>query len=158
MPPVEIGQKNRFESVGGHQLAIVLATRAENASILEIDETKMKTVVGNIRMCYCGIRRRRGPLVGAHLGPIWKCLGPIWDPFYSGPIWGPILFIWGPFGSHLGAHFYLGPFGPIWGRRHGALARYIFPWVRWDWGLLQNREFVRRLRSWRLERAARAQM
>ena len=69
----------------------------------------MKVGFWEIRMCYCGIRRRRGPLVGAHLGPFWKCLGPlgpIWDPFYLGPIWVPFgapFYLFGALGTHLGA-------------------------------------------------------
>ena len=49
-----------------------------------------------------------GALLGPHLGPIW---GPILFGTHVGPIWGPIVFIWDPFGSHLGTHFYIGPYG-----------------------------------------------
>ena len=65
-------------------------------------------VLGKIIMCYWKTRKRLGPLVGAHLGPIrgpilfgtrlgshFICLGP-----HLGPIWGPIFIraIWPYFG------------------------------------------------------------
>ena len=88
-------------------------------------------------MCYCKIRKRQGPLVGAHLGShyIWDPFGPVWGPFLnSGPIWvlfgDPFLFraIWPYFGPRCYPHMAVchltlllkAPAGPrSWSRAHG---------------------------------------